>query len=252
MENLQNLVEKKWTDRADSYCELINAELSSFKREAWLDLIRTQVSGYDRPLNVLDIGTGPGFFAIILSQIGWRVKAVDCTAEMIRHAEGNAGNYGVSPEFAVMDSHALEYQDNSFDLLLSRNVTWTLHHPEEAYREWSRVLRPGGCMLIFDSNWYRYKFDEEARNKKETDEREAREKYGLEDFQEPDRELAEAMYFNLPMGRFPRPDWDLERLPGCGFTGLEVDRNISNRVWDEQEHILYRSTPMFMIKALKA
>ncbi|UQZ90145.1 methyltransferase [Deltaproteobacteria bacterium Smac51] len=249
MTELQTLVEKKWTDRASSYCEAINAELNCFKRQAWLDLIQAQMPSYDRPVDVLDIGTGPGFFAIILSQIGWKVRAVDCTAEMIRHASGNAGHYGVEAEFAVMDSHKLDYPDDSFDLVLSRNVTWTLHHPEEAYKEWRRVLRPGGRLLIFDSNWYRHRFDEEARLKKEADEREARERFDLEPFKEPDQELAEAIYSSLPLGRYPRPDWDLERLPELGYSEVSVDRDLSGRIWDEQEQLLYRSTPMFMIRA---
>lgn len=252
MEELKQMVESKWTARADSYCQTVNQELAGFKRRAWLHLIQGQIAGYDRPLEVLDLGTGPGFFAIILSQLGWKVRAVDCTAEMIRHARSNADHYGVAPEFAVMDNHHLDYADQSFDLLISRNVTWTLERPEEAYREWARVLRPGGTLLIFDSNWYRYRFDEKARAAKIAAEDEARRLFGVEPFQEPDPELAEAIYSALPLGRFPRPDWDLQALPQCGYQDVAVDRDLSARVWDEVEQVLYRSTPMFMIKAVKA
>lgn len=251
MDQLQNLVEKKWTSRAESYCETVNRELNCFKRESWLNIIRSQVESHDRPLDVLDLGTGPGFFAIILSQIGWRVRAVDCTAEMIRHAEGNAAHYGVRPQFEVMDNHHLSYPDGSFDLLISRNVTWTLKEPEQAYREWARVLRPGGRLLIFDSNWYRYLYDEEARREKEEAEKEAERLYGLAAFQEPDPELAQSIYSALPLGRYPRPDWDLGVLPGLGYAEVTADRDLSARVWDEAERVLYRSTPMFMIKATR-
>lgn len=249
MDELQSLVEKKWTGRAESYCETVNKELSSFKRQNWLDIIRAQMDIYDRPVDVLDLGTGPGFFAIILSQIGWQVTGIDCTAEMIRHARGNADSYGVSPQFAVMDNHQLDYHDASFDLLISRNVTWTLKEPEKAYREWARVLRPGGRLLIFDSNWYRYLYDEEARAEKEAAEKEATRLFGLEPFKEPDTELADAIYKALPLGRYPRPDWDMRTLPSCGFKEITVDRDLAGRVWDQAEQVLYRGTPMFMIRA---
>jgi len=252
MEQLQSLVEKKWEGRASSYCEAITEELNSFRRAAWLELIRGAVPAGDQPPNVLDVGTGPGFFAIILAGIGWRVRAVDCSSEMIRHARGNAEHHRVSPEFQVMDSHCLNYPDDSFDLLLSRNVTWSLRDPEAAYREWRRVLRPGGRLLIFDSNWYRHKFDPEARRLKEADEGEAFTRFGFQPFQEPDPELAEAIYSHLPLGRHLRPDWDLEKLAALGFRELSVEADLSERIWDEKERLIYRSTPMFMIKAVKA
>ena len=47
-----------------------------------------------------------------------------------------------------MDSHQLSFDDNTFDLLINRNVTWTLYDPEQAYKEWYRVLKPGGRLLI--------------------------------------------------------------------------------------------------------
>ena len=52
---------------------------------------------------------------------------------------------------------------NAFDVIVTRNLTWDLPHPESAYREWHRVLRSGGILLNFDANWYRYQFDSFAR-----------------------------------------------------------------------------------------
>ena len=36
-------------------------------------------------------------------------------------------------------------------------------HPDRAYYEWMRVLKPGGVLLNFDANWYHHLFDEEKR-----------------------------------------------------------------------------------------
>ena len=40
-----------------------------------------------------------------------------------------------------MDAQALEFEDESFDVIISRNLTWNLPHPEMAYKEWLRVLK---------------------------------------------------------------------------------------------------------------
>lgn len=70
-------------------------------------------------------------------------------------------------EFYIMDSHILEFEDNYFDLIVSRNVTWTLYNPQKAYKEWKRVLKPGGKLIIFDANWYLSFFDDYVKEKVE-------------------------------------------------------------------------------------
>ena len=43
-----------------------------------------------------------------------------------------------------MDAQKLDFEDNTFDVVISRNLTWNLEHPDVAYREWVRVLKVGG------------------------------------------------------------------------------------------------------------
>ena len=57
---------------------------------------------------------------------------------------------------------ALDFEDGLFDVVVSRNVTWNLPEPERGYAEWARVLRPGGLIINFDANWYRYLIDDSA------------------------------------------------------------------------------------------
>ena len=56
-----------------------------------------------------------------------------------------------------------EFEDESFDVIISRNLTWNLPHPEMAYKEWLRVLKKGGKLLNFDANWYGYLYDDKKR-----------------------------------------------------------------------------------------
>jgi SAM-dependent methyltransferase len=148
-----------------------------------------------------------------------------------------------------MRADELAFPDGSFDVLLSRNVTWSLVDPEAAYKEWRRVLRPGGRLLIFDANWFRHLFDEEARRAKEAAERDAMARFVFEPFVEPDPELANELYSSLPMGRRQRPQWDEELLARLGYRGVSSDPGLSQRVLDERERALYAATPMFAIWA---
>jgi len=103
---------------------------------------------------VLDVGTGPGFMALILAEMGFEVTGVDISGGMIEKARENALAMGLAVDFRHADGEQLSFDDQSFDLLVSRHLLWTLPHPLEAVKEWSRVLKDGGRILAIDGNWF--------------------------------------------------------------------------------------------------
>jgi len=54
------------------------------------------------PLKVLDIGTGPGFFAMLTAEMGHKVTATDCTQNMLLEAQNNIQRIGLKAEFFLM------------------------------------------------------------------------------------------------------------------------------------------------------
>lgn len=104
-------------------------------------------------LKVLDVGTGTGFFAVLLAQAGHRVEGVDLTPAMLEEARALAAQRGLDITFREMDAQTLDYEDGCFDAVISRNLTWTLPDPERAYGQWFRVLKPGGVLLNFDADY---------------------------------------------------------------------------------------------------
>lgn len=252
MSELLEKVEQYWSKRSDGYCETNLQELHSFKREAWTDLINEyapKVTG--RKLKVLDIGTGPGFFAIIMANCGHEVTAVDYTDAMLEKAKNNADIYKKSIDFKRMDAHNLEFQDNTFDLIVTRNITWNLQKPDEAYRDWYRVLAKGGRLLNFDANWYLHLHDAEKRKAYEQDRLNTLEK-GYEDhYTCTDTKAMEDIAKNLPLSKICRPEWDAKELLSIGFKKIMIEMEIGNRVWDEVEKVNYGSTPMFMVAGEK-
>ena len=241
-----------WDRRAPSYTEVIRKNLEGEWDRRWADMLisRFPEEG-DAPLRILDIGTGPGFYAIILAERGYRVTAVDYAEKMLAEARRNAGELAERIDFRQMDAHRLELSDGSFDVIVTRNLTWNLAEPERAYRDWVRVLRPGGVLLNFDANWYAYLVDEEKAEDFRRD-RENTRKLGVFDhnsYAESDR--MEELSRSLPMTLLDRPRWDLETLSALGCTSVSAETEIFREVWSREEQINYASTPGFLIRAVK-
>ena len=99
-------------------------------------------------------------------------------------AERGKKNTGVFAEkitWKLSDAQKLELGDCEFDAVFSRNVTWNLENPGQAYEEWVRVLKPGGLLCNFDADWYGHLYDEEKRSGYEKDRQRVEEK-NLEDY----------------------------------------------------------------------
>ena len=147
-----------WTGRSAGYSKVNRTELSTDQRKKWKSCLKKEITNHFpatpfEELRVLDVGTGPGFFAILLCEMGLSVTAVDLTPAMLEEARRNAGSLAGQIRFLEMNAEELDFSDDSFDVIVSRNLTWNLPHPEKAYAEWSRVLRPGGLLLNFAANW---------------------------------------------------------------------------------------------------
>lgn len=230
-----------WTKRSHDFARLRVKELNSPMARLWEEEIDRHLP--DIPgLRILDIGTGSGFFAFLLEQKGHRVTGVDLTPSMIEEAEEIGRKTGSGAEFRVMDAENLLFADESFDVVLSRNLTWTLPDPGRAYREWYRVLKKGGLLLNFDGN------------------------YGREDFAKGDEELPDnhahktmadslrrecnRIKDQLEVSRRVRPAWDVEKLEEAGFQRMELDLSVSERIYRRVDEF-YNPTPLFSIKAVK-
>ncbi|NLV21293.1 MAG: methyltransferase domain-containing protein [Syntrophomonadaceae bacterium] len=225
-------------------------ELTHGNEKNWMAVIMENIPKADF-LRVLDIGTGPGFFATCLTKRGYDVTAVDYTEAMLCEARANAGEYNERIAFYRMDAQALDFPEESFDAIVTRNLTWNLERPQDAYNSWCRVLRPGGIMLNFDAAWYSYLFDEEAAKRREQDQERVMQS-GVKNFEAySEGYLMEEMCRELILSRCRRPQIDVEMLKTAGFSSVEVTPNIGERVYDENEKINYENMPMFMLRAVK-
>lgn len=239
-----------WSTRTEGYSEVNQKELEGMQRDAWLAVL-TEHFPQKEGLQILDIGTGPGFFPVILSQAGYQVTAVDYTPEMLTKARENlslhVGDYSKKVTLHRMDAQNLDFADDQFDVIISRNLTWNLEDPKKAYEEWHRVLKPDGVLLNFDANWYGYLYDEEKREAYEQDRKNV-EAQSLDDhYLCTDIDRMEQIALQVPLSAKMRPEWDKQVLREIGFDEIAADEQIWKRVWSEEEKLNYASTPMFMI-----
>ena len=252
MGKLLEEIQSYWTNRAEGYSRVNQEELSGEQKEKWIRVLREKFPNR-RPeeIRVLDIGTGPGFFAVILAEQGYQVTAVDYTEEMLLKARENAGIYADRIQWQRMDAQRLDFESEQFDVAVSRNLTWNLEDPKQAYQEWFRVLKKDGLLLNFDANWYGHLFDKELRAAYEND-RKMVEEQALEDhYTCTDTDWMERLAREMPLSPVTRPEWDSRVLKEVGFSRIQVEENIGERVWSMTERMNYASTPMFCVAAYR-
>jgi len=243
-----------WTSRADGYSAVNRDELAGDQARRWSEALLGPILACPaargrrkEELRVLDAGTGPGFFAIILAAEGLQVSAADMTDEMLAEARRNAGALAERIDWQRTDVQQTAYAEESFDAIVTRNVTWNLTEPEKAYREWHRILRKGGVLINYDANWYRYLADPSLRSEFLQD-RENTAEAGVEDFYEgTDEARMEAIARRNPLTYEQRPAWDREVCEAIGFASVRTDEDAWRRVLSEAEKINYASTPVFEI-----
>ena len=247
MTALMNEIESYWTRRADSFAY---GQFTDDNEKRWMGVITREFPDRDN-LKILDIGTGPGFFAINLAKRGYDVTAVDYTPAMLEEAKKNAGEYRDKICFQQMDAQNLAFPDETFDVVVSRNLTWNLENPQKAYREWHRVLKMGGVMLNFDAGWYEYLFDDKKAELFRKD-RENVANAGYFDYNGyAESDKMEEISRNLILSRCQRPQADLQMLLNAGFTKLYVDTEIWQETLDEEEKVNYAATPGFLLKGIR-
>ena len=239
-----------WNSRAEGYTQSNREELEGESRIYWEKHITEALRGQDC-VRVLDVGCGPGFFSVLLSRAGHQVTGIDGSEGMLEHARENARRFEVVPELMQGDFGDLPFADNTFDLVISRNVTHIIRNHLKVYGEWLRVLKPNGVLLIFDANWHLPYQPGSVR-----EEAIRRERLGLEKYHSGythdgsyeyiDSELNPENY--RVFGKAQRPDFELAQLP---YKEISFERDVTEELWSEREKLFYGATPLYMIRAVK-
>ena len=249
----QKQINESWTVRSDNYNRYVEEEFATDRPEKWLHIIESNAPP-GRPLRVLDAGCGPGFFSVLLARAGHIVSGIDGSSGMLAHARENAAHFGVSPHLLQGDFGTLPFAAETFDLVISRNVTHIIRDHLRVYGEWLRVLKPQGVLLIFDANWHLPYQPGAVRDEAIRREREGLERYGRGFTYDGSYE-----YINSALnpenyrvfGSALRPDFDVGVLSQLPCEDILFVRDITEELWSEREKAFYGATPLHMLRAVK-
>jgi ubiquinone/menaquinone biosynthesis C-methylase UbiE len=140
------------------------------RRDRWRRYWDRQSTSYDRSMGLLDrvlfgdtrtwvcskadgdtleVGVGTGL-NLPLYPAEVQLTGIDLSPAMLKIAQDRARNLERSVDLREADAHALPFPDHSFDTVVSTFSLCAIPDHHQAIREMTRVLRPGGRLLLAD------------------------------------------------------------------------------------------------------
>lgn len=151
-ERVQHQITAYWDTRGEVYDnQPRHGILHPQERTLWLETLREMLP--PPPRDVLDVGCGTGFLALLLAELGYHVTGIDLSEGMLATAKRRGAALTPRPVFQVGDAIAPPFAPATFDVVANRHLLWTLLDPAQAFANWYRLLRPGGWLLAIDSLW---------------------------------------------------------------------------------------------------
>ena len=145
-----------WGDHDDRlYCGVSafyrNAYSASLVKE-WLPALTGVTAKLEAGAEVADVGCGYGRSLGKLQQrfAPKRLIGMDIDPEMLEASAAEVAGLGIAAEFVCCSSSNIKLPDNSVDLLFCHQTFHHLVEQDEALREFMRVLKPGGILVVAD------------------------------------------------------------------------------------------------------
>ncbi len=107
MERLTRRIENYWDGRSAHFSRTRRLELDGVDGAAWRTLLKKNLPA--GKLKILDVGTGAGFFAAILSKLGHSVTGIDMSTKMLNEAHKNLRELKLCADFRKMNAQALDF-----------------------------------------------------------------------------------------------------------------------------------------------
>lgn len=138
----QEQIQDAWNDIAPGFDEFVTPPNMDLADAA------LRRAGLRSGMRVLDVAAGSGALSIPAARRGARVLATDIAPAMVERLDVRAREEGLSNlEGRVMDGHALELEDDSFDITGSQFGVMLFPDMPRGLSEMVRVTKSGGRVL---------------------------------------------------------------------------------------------------------
>lgn len=139
----QKQTQDAWDNLAAGFDEFVTPT------NMWLGNEGIRHAGLNSGMRFLDVAAGSGALSIPAARLGAHVLATDISPIMLERLKARAHQEGLSNlETRVMDGHALELEDDTFDIAGSQFGVMLFPDMPRGISEMARVTRPGGRVLM--------------------------------------------------------------------------------------------------------
>ena len=133
--------------------EIYDAFSRRMRDKGWIETNQIIDSGINNGL-LLEIGPGPGYLGLELLKKtkGTQLKGIEISDNMIKLAEKNAKEYGLSSraDYVIGDAGNMLFSDNTFGGVFTNGSLHEWSQPDKIFNEIYRVLKPQGIYFISD------------------------------------------------------------------------------------------------------
>jgi len=148
------VTQAKW----DKLAPRFDTMASAGAEKRWAPDKSALFAGMEGKVLFLALGTG---LDIPFFPKGLSIAALDISPKMIELAADRIAAYEGTIETYVMDVHDMQFEADSFDMVVTSCTFCSVPRPIEGLKALHRVLKPGGRLLMFEhtgSRWYPFRY----------------------------------------------------------------------------------------------
>lgn len=139
--------------QGDLDVKVYDSFLKGMRDRGWLETNQVILAGINKGI-CLEIGPGPGYLGLewLKKTEGTHLTGIEISANMVKLAEKNAEEYGLSNRvnYVVSDARNMPFSNNAFDGVFTNGSLHEWAEPLDIFNEIHRILKPGGVYFISD------------------------------------------------------------------------------------------------------
>lgn len=142
--NRTEIIKRRY-ERIAKYYDLMESLMESTGGKMWRKMLWSEVSGN----TILEAGIGTGSNILYYPE-GKNIYGIDFSPKMVEIAKDKAKKYGKDVDIRVMDIENLEFNDNTFDAIVTSCVFCSVPDPIKGLKELKRVLKNDGKLFMLE------------------------------------------------------------------------------------------------------